>query len=463
MLDYKFVVEGSDSYTDGEHGSSGGSSTSYRDQTVVLLPADECEVSSFLLLPRSLRTWVAGMVGQGGVCLSTEQISCHNAANIERFEKAYLLVANVETEPTTTADAESGESSGKLSVHRLFSPPAIRFLADHPGWTVEGHGRHLAFYQSRKIIPAAGRRRFLDEALALRAALVESQDEVSVLTPIAETSSAPEAASDRMAGMIIGAFCGFVLGGILGVMLAVQTLSHFDERDSNIVFALVLGGVPLFGGALGGLIFGAIIGRWGLGRFITSIRRKRRERLLVENPGRWPGQPPESTATVEEDGDTLIVSLPPVSLMRPIGYLLFAFVVLLNVVLPALTMTFLPALFDADPIAVGLITAGWLVDVLLLTILFYHGRLRTRLSISSDRLTIERYTLFGMRRRELPAARITRFQAFLPPLVWGNAWLSIESTGQLWPLALFRNRHHAEVAWLSKLIKDQMTLPESKP
>ena len=129
--------------------------------------------------------------------------------------------------------------------------------------------------------------------------------------------------------------------------------------------------------------------------------------------------------------------------------------------LPALTLTFLPALFEPDPIAVVLITVGWLVDVLLLTILIYHGRLRTRLSISSDRLTIEHDTLFGMRRRELPAARITRFQAFLPPVV-SNGWLSIESTGQ-WPLTLFRNRHHTEIAWLAKLIEERMTLPESQP
>jgi len=257
-------------------------------------------------------------------------------------------------------------------------------------------------------------------------------------------------------------FCGFILGGLLGSHLAVWTLSHFDDRNSRIVFALFLGAVPLFGSVIGGLILGAIVGHWGLGGLFASIRRKRRERLLVEHADRWPGQPPESAATVDEDGDTLIISLPPVSLVRPIGGLFFALFVLLNVMLPALTLAFLPALFDLDPIAVVLITAGWLADILLLTILFYHGRLRTCVSISSDRLTIEHHTLFGVRRHELAAARITRFQAFLPSLVWGNGWLSIESTGRLWPLTLFRNRHNAEVAWLAKLIKNRMTLPESK-
>ena len=91
-------------------------------------------------------------------------------------------------------------------------------------------------------------------------------------------------------------------------------------------------------------------------------------------------------------------------------------------------------------------------------ILFYHGRLHTRLLISSDRLTIEHFTLFGVRRHERSADRITRIYAFH---VMENGWLSIEATGQ-WPLSLFRNRHVAEVAWLAQLIQDRMTLTETK-
>jgi hypothetical protein len=268
MLDFEYVVEGSgDAGIDGAHGPVGGSQDKYRDQTIVLLPAGERELPSFLLLARSFHTWLAGMVGQEGFRFSIKGIFRHDAADVKRFEKAYVLVAN--------ADMDSGKTGSELPICQLFSLRAIRFLADHPGWTVECVGRQMAFYKSRKIIPVASRRHFLEEALVLRATLVDPQDEASAVMPVADTSSTSESVSDRMMSTIVGAFCGFFLGAMFGFILAGLTISHFSDRPSNILFTFFLGAVPFFGSALGGLVLGAIIGRWGLAGFIASTRRKR--------------------------------------------------------------------------------------------------------------------------------------------------------------------------------------------
>jgi hypothetical protein len=250
MVDYTYKVRGDEG-------------NSYHDQTVVLLLVDDQDLPAFELQPRTLALQIVGLMGVEGIVFSSQGVPAVDAEVIARFGKHYHLSTGLEAEAAKlVAPASAAAADQDAALRRLFSLEVLSLLADHPGWSVQGVGRHLALWRPGKIVAPASRPGFLEEALAIRAALVKSArgSATSVSVPAAARRS-PEAVKARMAYTLTGAVCGFFTGSILGGALASWIFFHFaGPGGPGLILAFFLQTGVFFGGALGGLFLGMYLG-----------------------------------------------------------------------------------------------------------------------------------------------------------------------------------------------------------
>jgi hypothetical protein len=276
MVDYTYVVRGN-------------KSDSTYDQTVVILPVDDKELPPFDLQPRTLGVQILNLLGAEGITFSSQGVSASDEEVIERFRKHYHLSTGLEAEAAKLADPRLAASADtEAAIRQLFSLDILTFFADHPGWCAQGVGRRLALWRPQKIVDPAERPRLLAEALAVRAALVESaQGPASAVLVPGNVRSSPEAVKARIAGTMTGAVCGFFVGGILGGVLAGWIFVNFAAPGGLGFFReFFLAAGVFFGGAVGGLLLGMFLGRRALAGPIESALRRRQERLLAEHKKR---------------------------------------------------------------------------------------------------------------------------------------------------------------------------------
>jgi hypothetical protein len=455
MVDYTYVVRGDES-------------DSTYEQTVVLLVADDKDLPVFDLQPRTLGVQILSLIGVEGIPFSSQGVSAVDAEVIERFSKNYhLSTGGLEAEAVKLTAPESAASADQeVALRRLFSLEMLNLFADHPGWYVQGVGRRLALWRPGKIVAPTNRLGLLDEALAIRAALVKSaQGSATSISVPAGARRSPEAVKARIAGAVIGAICGFFTGSMLGGALASWIFFNFAGPGGLGFFGV------FFGGALGGLFLGMLLGSRAFTGPIESALRRRQGRLRAEHKDRPYAQPITIMASVEESTDELTIALPPPGLVGGCGWFIFIWAMLWNCFLVIATPLFLGAAFQGEmkwdggkePVhpsfMVLFLTPFWLVGLVALLIIVYRGRSYALITMSHDRLIIEEFTLFGTRRHEWPRDNLTGVSLtgaeFRPQLV-------IQSLA-LPEVHLLGYRYMAELAWIAKVLKEKIVVAQPKP
>jgi hypothetical protein len=223
---------------------------------------------------------ILNLMGAEGISFSSQAVSAADAEVIERFSKNYHLSAGLEAEAVKLAGPESSASDDpEAALRRLFSLEMLGFFADHPGWCVQGGGRCLALWRPRKIIAPANRPGLLEEALAIRAALVKpAQGSAPSVSIRANARRSPEAVQARMAGTMLGAVSGCFTGGILGDILSRRIFFKFAGPGGPGHFlGFVLEAGVFFGCALGGLFLGMFLGRRAFAGPIEGALRRRQK------------------------------------------------------------------------------------------------------------------------------------------------------------------------------------------
>jgi hypothetical protein len=461
MVDYTYVVRGDE-----------GDST--YDQTVVLLCADDKDLPALDLQPRTLGVQFLNLMGVEGIRFSSQGVAAVDAEVIERFSKNYhLSTGGLEAEAVKLANSESAASADQeAALRRLFSLEMLRLFANYPGWCVQGVGWRLALWRPGKIVAPANRPEFLEEALAIRSALVKSAQGSATSVP-ADARMSPEAVKARIAGTTIGAICGFSAGGILGNTLASWIFFHF-AGPGRLGFFLdfVLEAGVFFGGALGGLFLGMFLGSLAFAGPIETALRRRQERLRAEQNDRPYAQPITSMASVEESTDELTIALPSPGLVRGCGWFTFIWAMFWNGFLVIATPLFLRAAFQGEmkwdggnepvhPSFMALfLTPFWLIGLVALLIIVYRGRRSALITMSHDRLIIEEFTLFGTRRHDWPrdtlaGVSLTGADLFRPQLVVQSLALP--------EVHLLGYRQGAELAWIGKVLKEKISVAQPKP
>jgi hypothetical protein len=307
------------------------------------------------------------------------------------------------------------------------------------------------------------------DALAIRAAFAASPAD-AVPLPAGPGQDA-EVIRARLLGGIIGMFAGFFAGGFTGGVLAILIFFHADHDPNgglSLSFALTL--IVFFGGAFGGAILGAVLGRKLLSPLFEGTVR-RRQRWLARNTERYRGQPPSSAAVVEERVNELLITLPPVGLVRGLGCFVFVWGLLWNLFLLIATPAFVWAAFhgemkggDGQPAQPAFIilflVPFWAVGVGAALAIFYHGRRRAQLRVSAEGLAALEQTIFGNRHQECSRDRITDVK--LLTLGPGQARLVISSPGQA-DTPILKGRTPDELAWLAKILRQQLALTHHSP
>jgi len=245
MLDYVY-----------EEGDSDGNS--YTSQTVLLAPADPA-LPTFELRPRHLGMKLMSLFNIEGVAFAPDAAE-DERDGIERFGRLYHLSEglNVLLETAGNAAAAGADAvksaeprAGETAIRQLFTPELLRFFADHPGWSVESDGKHLALWRRQTVIPAADRPAFLAEALEVHQALTHTEFRPGSQQVVAAAPKGdPLVTHARMMGTVLGLFIGFFAGGVLG---AIGFFRCGLGRP-------LLGFALFFGGGLLGLALGALMG-----------------------------------------------------------------------------------------------------------------------------------------------------------------------------------------------------------
>jgi hypothetical protein len=248
LVDYTYVLKGDE----------GGES--HYSQTVVLFPNCAANLPRFQLNPSGPVSKF--LYGDQGISFEVdERMVSLDRDVITLFSNQYFLCPGkrpfedvVRGTHDSSDDCES--AIDKESVQRLFNLELLRFFAGRPGWSVESDGQHLAVWRTKHIVPADKRRRFLDDAVRVRRAIIASsasssrsqvvQGEVKVAPRTARWSRAPG----------IGMLVGFVVGALLGMAIVGTWVASVEDPPMVPVF-IVFFGLPHIG-----LFIGHRVGYW---------------------------------------------------------------------------------------------------------------------------------------------------------------------------------------------------------
>jgi hypothetical protein len=263
---------------------------SWYTRTIVLLPAEG--LPHFTLIERTVGYRLLSFLGSDGVTFDPAAAPPEDRDAVERFARFFVLC------PGELKDLSGGEPEKfdelDAAARQVFTLNVIKAFADQPGWSVESHSGHLAFWRGKDARSAAQRVAMVPLALKLREVLFQS-DPKAVLPRKPGTDRERQAARIQggLLGGVIGMFVSFFTAGIVvsslvfnrqpgemgfpfemllfpvimvvGVTLSVMIGSRMkkpirkpkDKRYERGVGCGILFG--LFGGFLGGGAAGAII------------------------------------------------------------------------------------------------------------------------------------------------------------------------------------------------------------
>jgi hypothetical protein len=241
-------------------------------RTVVLLP--DVGLPAFELRPRTLfRRFLRG-VGLSGLDFDPRQVeTVDDSTDVATFIKSYNVgLEDVFVSGPDRAEAAAfspdGGSAAEDGVRRVFTPAAMQVLNRWPGWSVESHGGHLAFWREDGwFIPAGERPARVAEALAIAGAFEAARrgDDRSGPVPAGFRLSPRERLIRRQvttgvgcAGALGGAFLGFAVFSAL-MIVSEPPLGARIKPGPPLLFMFF----PFFplGGALIGGPIGAAVGR----------------------------------------------------------------------------------------------------------------------------------------------------------------------------------------------------------
>jgi hypothetical protein len=253
--------------------SRGDESASTRCQTVFLFPAEG--LPDFDLRPRGVAAHVVGMLGMHGMTFDPQSVGDPvAAAQVRWFQKHFYLVHLVEGE--------------ERAVRKLFTSTLMKRLNRYTGWSVQAQGRQLALWQENKIQPAAARRRLLEQALEIRATLVEAQagaTEEEIL-PSPQGQELERQVAGVRAGCL-GGCAGVGLGFVAAFLVLALVLPALDLKAGQfwitaIVFFGTLGLAVALGAAFGAFVARSIVSRRPGGRLTAALAGRR-----AIHPGAW--------------------------------------------------------------------------------------------------------------------------------------------------------------------------------
>lgn len=256
LLDYEFIQRGSES-------------DSHFRQTVVLFADCAQRLPAFELTPRGMtHKLFYHLLGLDGITFEADELMPPaDREAIETFRKTYFLSPPMgmmtEMLRAKSGQAGSGADSGgpqaiagfDAPIRNVFRLPLLVFLAQHPGWSVESDGRHLALWKTNHVVPAEQRLDFVRQAQEVQHAILGASDLPPATGIVAGGLQInPARAVAGMVGGMIGAFAGFAMGGLVGFGLVIAVVSL--TKDPPIPAVILL----FFGCPIGGAIAGAAMG-----------------------------------------------------------------------------------------------------------------------------------------------------------------------------------------------------------
>jgi len=226
---------------------------------VVLLPGEG--LPDFDLGPRRLRHRVLGALGVAGVLFDRAGVpTAHQAEVVGRFARSWHLAASDPLASLAAGTAGSPEAeAAEAAVRRLFTPRVMEALGPLVGLSARVRGGRLAVWRGKGHAPAGARAALLEDAIALREALLSGRTTSTPDTVVpAPPGVTPRTQARRLAGVMLGGVAGLFLGffGGFGVFV-----SQVFGRDLPVGAFSVLMPLLAFGGAALGALVGAALGR----------------------------------------------------------------------------------------------------------------------------------------------------------------------------------------------------------
>ena len=220
-------------------------------RTVALLPA--AGLAHFRLNAKTLGYRFLDWLGATGVTFDPAAAPTDaDREAVAQFARLYQLRTDDVTELASgRTDAPASEDAARS----VFTLPVLRMLSRRPGWSIESHGGHLAFWRGTEVLSAGDRVAMLGSAVAIRAALLHASDPAGVLPPRPGTDQA------RQSARFQGALLGGLIGGFASFFIAfIVTASLFFSRtpeDFGFPFELLLFPPIMVIGTLLGVFIGS--------------------------------------------------------------------------------------------------------------------------------------------------------------------------------------------------------------
>lgn len=230
--------------------SDEGSRTQRR--TIVLLPVPG--LPSFQLKAKTLGYQLLDWIGANGITFDPAGGKTEaDRSAIERFGRYYLLEVGDTTDLATGTPEIFTEIDRAVRTH--FSLDVVKQLAARPGWSIQSHGEHLAFWRGPGVRPASERPRLIASAMALRNALLRPCEEAAALPPLPGADRSRQSA--RYQGALLGGVIGLFGSFFLAFVVCITILFGRDVREPGFPPELLLFPLILVVGTIGGIFIGS--------------------------------------------------------------------------------------------------------------------------------------------------------------------------------------------------------------
>ena len=218
-------------------------------QTVLLMPGSTNLLPGFEILPRGMVD-VLGALHIGGLEIRPpDGPQFRDAEIIKDFNRHYLLYKGGVVESVQSAIAPTQTAAQDFAeLATLFRTPILRFLAQHPGWSIESQGGFLAISAHGRLLDDTGRNDLLSFAAELLSMLHCPPRSASPPAVQMQTVMEPK----RLLGTVIGALVGFLVGTMTAGTLNLLSIIGGWK------FMLLLPLLAIAGIALGGFVGGKI-------------------------------------------------------------------------------------------------------------------------------------------------------------------------------------------------------------
>jgi hypothetical protein len=209
--------------------------------TLVIFATPTGDWPLFEIHPRGMATWMWDLLGCRGAGFrfrdpdSTLEL---DRTALVRFNRRYRVFVGLAERIAEMAGMALGLRMGSEPAERVeladrFTMHTLRQFGESRGWTVESCGTHVAFWQQGKIIPAAQREAFLQQAVGLyRALAAPARDAADANLEIEPPYVDRSLLGRRLSGMIAGALVGI----IVAVSLCVPLLLAVPDDMSRAFF-----------------------------------------------------------------------------------------------------------------------------------------------------------------------------------------------------------------------------------